>query len=224
MVMLLVLGLGCARARVKNPQTERITELPRPARVVVFNFATGGSDVQVLSSPGSRAARAVRLSKEQPDLLAESVADTLASRLVDDVRALGLSAERAGGAPTPDVNDLVIEGDFVRIDEGSRTKRFVIGLGVGATDLRTQVRVFQVNPEGWRPVQQFETVATGSRFPGAGWFIAGGAVGGTVATSAMISSGVGIVRELRACIDADAGRTAEQIAGKLSELKTAQRW
>jgi hypothetical protein len=40
----------------------------------------------------------------------------------------------------------------------------------------------------------------------------------------MISSGVGVLRELRASIDADAGRTAEQIAAKLSELKTAQRW
>jgi hypothetical protein len=40
---------------------------------------------------------------------------------------------------------------------------------------RTQVRVFQVTAEGWKPVQQFETVATGSRFPGAGLFVAGGA-------------------------------------------------
>lgn len=78
--------------------------------------------------------------------------------------------------------------------------------------------------EGWKPVQQFDTVATGSRLPGAGWFVAGGAVGGTVATSAMFSSDVGVLRELRATIDADAGRTAEQIARKLSELSAAPRW
>ena len=40
----------------------------------------------------------------------------------------------------------------------------------------------------------------------------------------MIASGVGVVGELRTAIDADAGRTAEQIAGKVSELKTAQGW
>lgn len=100
----------------------------------------------------------------------------------------------------------------------------MIGFGVGATELRTQVEVFQVTPEGWRPVQQFDTLAMGSRLPGAGWFVAGGAVAGTVATSAMISSGVGVLRELRASIDADAGRTSEQIARKLSELSSAQRW
>ena len=77
---------------------------------------------------------------------------------------------------------------------------------------------------GWRPIKEFETVAQGARFPGAGFFVAGGAVGGTVAASAIITSGVGVIRELRASITADAGRTAEQIAAKVSELKTAQRW
>ena len=70
------------------------------------------------------------------------------------------------------MNDLVIEGDFVRIDEGSRLRRFVIGFGLGATELGTQVRVFQVTTEGCKPVQQFETAATGSRLPGAGFGVA----------------------------------------------------
>src|SRR5262249_30965504 len=164
----------------------------------VFDFSTGEADVRVLRSPGRGVARRVGLWKEQPDMLAESVSETLASKLVDELKSMGLSAERAGGAPPPGENDLAIEGDFLRINEGSRAARFVIGFGVGATELRTQVRVFQVTPDGWRQVQNFETVAQGSRLPGAGVFVAGGAVGGTVAASAMISSGVGVVRELRA--------------------------
>jgi hypothetical protein len=222
--MVVVACFGCARARIKNAQTERITTLPRPARVVVFDFDSGASDVRVGTSPRQRVRRAVGLSKAQPDLLAEAVANALASRVVEDINALGLRAERAAGAAPPGPNDLVVQGQFVRIDEGSATKRFVIGLGVGATELRTQVEVFQVAADGWHPVQLFDTVATGARLPGAEWFVAGGAVGGTVATSAMISSGVGVLREWRASIDADAGRTSEQIARKISELSTAQRW
>lgn len=224
LVLVAALSFGCAAARVQQAETEKKASLPRPSRVVVFDFVTGAADVQVVSSPSRTVARGVGLSKAQPDLLAEAVANTLASKLVEDVSALGLPAERAVGAAPPALNDLVIEGDFLRIDEGSKTLRFVIGFGAGATDLRTEVRVFQVTAEGWRPVQQFETVATGSRLPGAGFFVAGGAVAGTVATSAMISSGIGVVRELRASIDADAGRTAEQIAGKLTVLKSAQGW
>jgi hypothetical protein len=224
LTLAVVLAFGCARARVKNVEEARSRPLPRPPRVVVFDFYTGAADVGVDTSVGRRATRAVRLSVNPPDLLAQAVADSLASRMVADINALGLSAVRATGAAPPGVNDLVVEGQFVRIDEGSQTRRFVIGFGVGATELRTQVQLFQVTARGWEPIQQFETVATGARFPGAGFFVAGGAVAGTVATSAMISSGVGVVREVRASIDADARRTSEQITRNLSELYAAQRW
>ncbi len=100
----------------------------------------------------------------------------------------------------------------------------MIGFGVGATELRTQVEVFHVTAAGWQPIKQFDTVATGSRLPGAGWFVAGGAIAGTVAASAMVSSGIGVLRELRASIDADAGRTAQEITNRFSELSSAQRW
>ena len=219
-----VVCAGCARAVVKDVQGDRSLILLRPARVVVFDFTTGPADVEVFSSPRQEGEQALYLSQEQPALLAEAVADSLATRLVEDIRSLGLPAERVAGAALPEENDLVIEGEFVRIDEGSRLRRFVIGLGAGATEVRTQVRIFQVTAEEWKPVKQFATVATGSRLPGVGFFVAGGAVAGTLATSAMTSSGVGVVRELRVSIDADARRTAEQIAGKVSELKAAQGW
>src|SRR5262245_5478601 len=116
-------------AVVRDVQSDRSLVLQRPARVVVFDFATGPADVQMLSSPRQEDERTLYLSQEQPDLLAEAVADSLATRLVEDIRALGLPAERSAGAALPEVNDLVIEGDFVRIDEGSRVQPTVKGPG-----------------------------------------------------------------------------------------------
>lgn len=222
--MAVALGVGCARARVENVDRAQALTLPRPARVVVFDFATGAADVRVGSSPVATARRVAGLSVAEPELLGEAVADTLASRLVEEITALGLPAVRAAGADPPGLNDLIVMGQFVRIDQGSKTKRFVIGFGVGATELRTQVEIFQVTAAGWQSLKLFDTVATGSRLPGAGWFVAGGAIAGSVATSAAISSGIGVVRELRASIDADAGRTAQQITSKFSELSSVQRW
>jgi hypothetical protein len=222
--MVALLGLGCASARVENVQTERAGALPRPGRVIVFDFDTGGSDVSVGSTPLSKAQNAVGLGVRDEDVLAAAVADAFASRIVADVSALGLTAVRAAEAAAPETNDLVIWGQFLKIDQGSMTKRFVIGLGFGATELRTQVQMFQVTAPGWRPVKQFDTVAQGSRFPGAAFFVAGGAAMGTVATSAMITSGVGVVRELRSSIDADAGRTSAQIVSRVQELSTENRW
>jgi len=220
----LALCSGCARARVQNMQRDWGATLPRPPRVVVFDFDTGAADVRVGSSPRRTARRAVGLYVTEEDTLAKAVADALANRLVEDIRGLGLTAERAVGAAPPGLNDLVIQGQFLRVNEGSQVQRFVIGLGVGATQLRTQVEMFQVTADGWRPVKQFDTVADGARFPGAAFFVAGGAAAGTVATSAIITSGVGVIREIRASIDADAGRTSEQITGTVSELKRVQRW
>src|SRR5215813_11054170 len=142
-----VVCAGCARAVVRDVQGDRSLILTRPARVVVVDFTTGPADVQLLSSPRQEGEQALYLSQQQSDLLAEAVADSLATRLVEDIRSLGLPAERVAGAALPEENDLVIEGEFVRIDEGSRLRRFVIGLGAGATEVRTQVRIFQVTAE-----------------------------------------------------------------------------
>ena len=81
-----VVCVGCARAVVSDVQGDRSLILPRPARVVVFDFTTGPADVQVRSSPRQEAERTLLLSQEQPDLLAEAVADSLATRLVEDIR------------------------------------------------------------------------------------------------------------------------------------------
>jgi hypothetical protein len=223
LAMVVAACFGCARARVQNVQADRSATLPRPGRVLVFDFETGGADVRVGSSPRRTVRNAVGLYVREADVLAEAVAGTLASQLVADISARGFTAERAAQVP-PRLNDLIVQGQFVQIEGGSATGRFVIGLGVGATELRTQVEVFQVTADGWRPIKQFDTVAAGSRFPGAAFFVAGGAAAGTVATSAMITSGVGVVREIRASIEGDARRTSEQITAQLADLSAAQRW
>lgn len=225
LLVLVALGSACAAARVQNvQQATQPSALPRPGRVIVFDFDTGSADVVVGTSPRRSVRNAVGLYVTEADTLAQSVSDSLANQLVDALKASGFAAERAAKATPPGPRDLVIQGQFVQIDQGSATKRFVIGLGVGATELRTQVQVFQVGTAGWQPVKQFDTVAQGARFPGAAFFVAGGAVAGTAATSAMVSSGVGVVREIRTSIEADARRTAEQITSKLSELSKSQGW
>ena len=150
-IVLALLFSACAAARIENVQTTaRASSMPRPARVVVFDFDTGASDVTVGTSPRRSARNAVGLYVTEPDTLAQAVADSLASQLVDALKASGFAAERAAKAAPPRANDLVIQGQFVQIDGGSATQRFVIGFGVGATELRTEVQVFQVGAGGWQ--------------------------------------------------------------------------
>lgn len=228
LVVAIALCVGCASARVKNVQKDRSASLPRPARVVVFDFDSGAADVVVGSSPARTARRtvqrAVGLSVNEADLLGEAVADALASRLVADITAIGLPAERAIGVVPPALGDLVVQGQFVRIDEGSRTRPLVVGLGLSTTELRTRVEIFQVTVEGWRPIVQFDTLATGSRLPGAAALIGAGGVASNALPTPVAGSAAVKLEELRVSIDADARRTSEQISKKVSELSTAQRW
>lgn len=93
---------ACAAARIENVQTAaRAASLPRPSRVVVFDFDTGASDVTVGTSPRRSVRNAVGLYVTEPDTLAQAVADSLASQLVDALRASGFVAERAAKSAPP---------------------------------------------------------------------------------------------------------------------------
>jgi len=222
--MALVLGFGCAAARVENVQANRSVTLPRPGRVVVFDLETGAADVRVDRPLSNRAKNAVGLYVNQTDVLAAAVAASLSNSLVEDTKALGLAAVRAAKAAPPEINDLVIQGQFLRIDAGSRTQRLVIGFDAGATDLRTQIQIFQVTAEGWRPVKQFNTSATSSRMPGVALSVGVGAAAGTAAQAAASGSAAGAVRQFRTSIEADSARTSLQIAARVAELLNANHW
>src|SRR5262245_7301773 len=84
------LCVSCAKARTQNVAEPGPSDrLPRPGRVVVFDFETGGSDVRIGSSPRRTMRQAIGLSVDDADVLAEAVADALANRLVDDLRGFG---------------------------------------------------------------------------------------------------------------------------------------
>ena len=48
---------------------------------------------------------------------------------------MGLPAVAAAGQPAPQVDDIVLRGYFVSVDEGSAGKRVLVGFGSGAAEL-----------------------------------------------------------------------------------------
>ena len=58
--------------------------------------------------------------------------------------------ERASGRVSPRINDLVIRGYLLSMEEGSATERVAIGLGEGTSELRVAVEGFQVTDRGLR--------------------------------------------------------------------------
>jgi Domain of unknown function (DUF4410) len=220
-------GAGCARTTLEVTR-QYSGALPRPERILVHPFATSPEEVRLDWSPtvfGAWKLRGISESAEKRDV-ADAVARALAQRLVTKIRALGMPAELVEGSVPPISSPaLAISGQFVSIDEGSRTERVVIGLGAGSSDVRTAVEVIELFPEGRRVVDEFEIDAKSGRKPGAAETMGAGAAAGHLAVSAAVSAGGSAASETFGDdVEADAERTAAKIASVLQALFVRQGW
>jgi hypothetical protein len=69
--------------------------------------------------------------------LAQEVPDALADEVADALKPLGFVVERAQRATRTTANDLVIDGQFVTVDEGNPLHRLVVGFGKGSFAIQT---------------------------------------------------------------------------------------
>src|SRR5215472_7457963 len=143
-VVALLLAAGAAGcASTKATTTMQYNgALPRPTHIIVYQFATSPQEVQLDRSPTAVAEWKLSgaSSSQERAGVAHAVAKTLATKLVAKIQALGLPAELGYGPPPLDAGPvLVIDGQFIAIDEGTRALRMVIGLGAGHSTVRTAV-------------------------------------------------------------------------------------
>lgn len=198
--------------------------LAKPERILVHDFAVAAEDVALDRAVGAQLLQHLQGASQTEEQLkiGRATAQALSVELVKAIQKLGFATERAAGAP-PTGNVLVIEGQFVSIDEGNRLRRMVIGLGAGATEVKTQVQVYAVTPTGRKLVQEFETAAQSSRKPGmAETMGAGAAIRGAQAVA--VGAGVGVVSEYGETVEADARRTAQAVADKLKPFFSNEGW
>lgn len=230
--------LGCTRTSIKSippPRQETLSpsahspggapmRLAKPERILVHDFAVAAEDVALDRAVGAQLLQRLQGTSQSEEQLkvGRAAAQALSVELVKAIQKLGLATERAAGAP-PTGNVVVIEGQFISIDEGNRLRRVVVGLGVGATEVKTQVQVYAATPTGRRLVQEFETAAQSSRKPGmAETMGAGAAIRGAQAVA--VGAGVGVVSEYGETVEADARRTAQAVADKLKPFFINEGW
>jgi hypothetical protein len=225
-LLALVVIAGCAGSEVGERQTYAGDEqIARPGRIIVYNFAATPDDVwpdAVIAGHYDR--RDTPQTAEEIEL-GRKLGKQVALDLVKEILKMGFSAELAGFGVPPQLDDIVIKGGFISIDEGSVTKRMLIGFGAGAAKLETFVEGYQVTADGLRPLGSAEIEAGGGKLPGMLVPVAGGAAAGTAATSVAISGGLNIVQERGPeSIEGAAERTAEEIAKVLEEAFRKQGW
>jgi hypothetical protein len=218
----LLICSACAQTSIK-PVVHRDYTVPRPARILVYDFAFNAADVNEYQGI-MRQQPSIRNPMARQHELGKAASEALALHLKDNLQRLGFTVERVPRGTRAGDADLVIDGRFVTIDEGNPLRRLVIGFGAGASAMETRVKVSAAN--GKESVLEFTTRAESGRLPGAtatapiGAALpmavgVGLAAGGAAATS---------MTEDSSSVKGMAASSASQIAGYLGEFFVNQGW
>ena len=157
---------GCASTKVTQ-QTPMVSPgLARPNRIWVYKFVANPADMPVDASiKGDVGAPSTPPTPEQIEE-GRRLGAMIAQDLVADVNAMGLTAVQAGPGSSPQVGDGVIRGYLVSVQGGGAVKRFVIGFGVGTSEMDTVVEGFAVTPQGWQKLGSGTLSSSGNKAPG----------------------------------------------------------
>jgi hypothetical protein len=228
----LIIG-GCAKATVQpKHQAKAPVRLARPEVVLVYDLAADPAVVSLDSAIGKRVGRGMQQAElaEERKALGARVADAFSDQLVLAIRERGIIAKRAAepppGSPVPGLrqNAIMVKGRFLEINEGNRTRRMAIGFGAGATEVKTEVKLYQAKDPWPMLLQEYETNAVGSRKPGMALPVGVGAAAGTAATSAAISGGLGVIGEMRGGVEGDAQRSAVEVSRAIATFFAKRGW
>ncbi|MFZ0826618.1 MAG: DUF4410 domain-containing protein [Verrucomicrobiia bacterium] len=221
----LILLAGCASTEVTNEVTPATGQLPWPGNILVYDFAATAADVPADSALVGR-----------PDLdhtpqTARQIGEgrllgiEIAAELVGQIHALGMPAQRAPAGTKPELNDLVIRGYLLSINEGNATKRVTVGFGYGASELRTAVEVQQMTAHGLRKLESSTMDSGGGKSPGASL----GAAAFLVTANPLgliVTGGMHVYGEESGSskVEGRADATAREIAGRLKLTFQEQGW
>jgi hypothetical protein len=215
---------GCATTNVTDRQIFVTGPLPRPGCIFVHNFAVKSADVPMDSSlAGQYSDNAVQTEAEQE--IESQLSASIADHLVEDINEMGLYAEKGSAASTPQINDIVIRGYLLSVVQGNEEERMVIGLGDGASELKTAVEGYQMTAGGLRKLGSGTIDSSGSKSPGAALGIAS-----TIATAnpagLLISGGMKVYGEESgsATIEGRAAQTAREIADVVKSRAQQEGW
>jgi hypothetical protein len=200
-------------------------KIPRPGHIWVYDFAATPTEVPTESALAGKPIEHPTPQTAEQIAMGRKVGEAIASQLAEEIRGMGLPAEQASIRAKPEVNDLVIRGYLLSIDEGDATKRVAIGFGSGASQLTTAVEGFQVTAQGLRKLGSGKLGAGGGKSPGA-------AVGvvGLIATAnpagLIIGGGVKAYGEYSGSskIEGRAKAIAKEIADKIKPKFQEQGW
>ncbi len=216
---------SCASSNVTQRQQYQGEQLPRPGRVIIHDFTANPAEVPAESAFAAQNAVASTVPTTEQLAATSRLGAEIARQVTKQLQNAGLPAVQAAGQAAPQVNDVVIRGYFVSAQEGSATKRMLVGFGSGNAELTTAVEGFQMTPQGLRLLGSGRVESGGNKTPGVILPLAvmaatanpiGLAVAGTVK---VVGEATG-----SSTIEGSAKRTADEISEQLIDAADRQGW
>ena len=220
-----VVVAGCASTKVSDQQVFATEKIPRPDRILVYDFAATPADM-----PGESALAGHHEEHDQPQTPEQVAAGRklggeIASELAAKIQAMGLPARAVPIGTPAQTGDIAIKGYLVSAKAGSAAERLVVGFGKGASELKTVVEAFQMTPQGLRKLGGGTVDAGGSKSPGAALGVVG-----LLATKnpagLIVSTGMKVYGEKsgKSKLEGRAKATAKEISEKLETRFQQQGW
>lgn len=219
---------GCSSAHMHTTSTAYTAALPPPTQVIVTDFAITPDQVRLDSGVGARLIRTFGSEPPTAEQLeaAQETRVALSETLVAKLRAYGLPAQRVAAEAVPPPGSLLVQGQFVSVDEGNRTRRTLIGLGAGKSSVSADAQLYYIaDPAQPRFLQAFEGSADSGRMPGAAETMGASVAADRVATSAVLTGATHTAGERRrAGYEAEADKLADALAHRIGDYAVSQGW
>ena len=147
--------VGCTS--VDSAADRQIAEqrLPRPAVIVVHDFAVAPEEVQPgRPLAGARLVQDTARTEREKDV-GHAFADEFSVALVEEIRKLGLPAERAAAPNLPSGDVLTIEGRFISL-AGDPSAPGIVGFSGGWPDVLADVQLYGTDSSGEKLSEDIE--------------------------------------------------------------------
>ncbi len=209
-------GISCAKTNIVNVKEESPVQISRPSRILIQDFTLDSDGIQTSSSPFAKI-KSVITNDSANDMkakLGNEVIDALAKELNEKVKALGITTAHADKSQVLSGNEIMILGQFTKIDEGNSIRRNLIGLGAGQSSIDAKVQVLAPSAFGNQELLNFNVHADSGSMPGA---VVLGPVGAAAGAGTAAMTATNVAKGAASAYKSDSANQASGLADKITE-------
>jgi hypothetical protein len=209
---------GCTS--VDSAAERQIAEqrLPRPEMIVVHDFAISPDEVQSGGAWSSGRLVQDTARTEAEKTVGHAFADEFAGALVEEIRKLGLPAERADAPNLPSGNVVIIEGGFISL-AGDPSQPGIVGFSGGWPDVLADVQLYGTDRSGERLSEDIEVSLSESDHA-----LPAAILPDPTITAGQVATAPARSPELKAKLAPAAGQAAATVAEQLKPYFAGQGW